>query len=140
MLRCLVYIDLNMVRAGVVDHPSKWPHGGFNEIQSPRRKNIIITHGRLCSLAGFNDYDTFAATHRKWVDAAVEKIDAKRESCWTESVAVGSSTFIDRIRNAMGAMAKGRQPYSKDGEVELREAQAPYIAFFGTKNRNIDPK
>ena len=38
LLRCLVYIDLNMVRAGAVDHPSKWPHGGFNEIQSPRRK------------------------------------------------------------------------------------------------------
>ena len=23
--RCLVYIDLNMVRAGAVDHPSSWP-------------------------------------------------------------------------------------------------------------------
>ena len=22
--RCLVYIDLNMVRAGVVNHPAKW--------------------------------------------------------------------------------------------------------------------
>jgi putative transposase len=28
LLRCLVYIDLNMVRTGVIDHPSKWPHGG----------------------------------------------------------------------------------------------------------------
>lgn len=27
-LRCLVYIDLNMVFAGVVDHPSQCPHGG----------------------------------------------------------------------------------------------------------------
>ncbi|MGD9066430.1 MAG: transposase, partial [Desulfobacterales bacterium] len=36
LLRCLVYIDLNMVRAGVVDHPSQWPHGGYNEIQAPR--------------------------------------------------------------------------------------------------------
>jgi putative transposase len=24
--RCLVYIDLNMVRAGVVTHPSEWLH------------------------------------------------------------------------------------------------------------------
>ena len=29
--QCLVYIDLNMVRAGVVSHPSKWPHGRDNE-------------------------------------------------------------------------------------------------------------
>ena len=30
--RCLVYIDLNMVRAGVVTHPEQWKHAGFNEI------------------------------------------------------------------------------------------------------------
>jgi putative transposase len=26
--QCLVYVDLNMVRAGVVDHPAKWQWGG----------------------------------------------------------------------------------------------------------------
>ena len=26
--RCLVYIDLNMVRAGVVKHPAEWAHSG----------------------------------------------------------------------------------------------------------------
>ena len=129
-----------MVRAGVVDHPLKWPHGGFNEIQSPRRKNTIIAYERLRQLAGLNDYNTFAAAHRKWVDAAVEKIDAKRESRRTESVAVGRSSFIDRIKTAMGVMAKGRLPYANDDSVELRETQAPYIAIFGPKNRNIDPK
>ena len=33
--KCLVYIDLNMVRAGVVEHPSEWPFCGYNEIQEP---------------------------------------------------------------------------------------------------------
>ena len=33
--RCLVYIDLNMVRAGVVSHPEKWKESGFTEIQKP---------------------------------------------------------------------------------------------------------
>jgi putative transposase len=32
---CLVYIDLNMVRAGAVDHPKMWPFCGYNEIQKP---------------------------------------------------------------------------------------------------------
>ena len=31
--RCLVYIDLNMVRAGVVSHPVEWAHSGYPEIQ-----------------------------------------------------------------------------------------------------------
>jgi putative transposase len=34
--KCIVYIDLNMVRAGVVKHPSEWPYSGYNEIQQPK--------------------------------------------------------------------------------------------------------
>jgi putative transposase len=30
LIRCIVYFDLNMVRAGVVDHPEQWRHGGYN--------------------------------------------------------------------------------------------------------------
>jgi putative transposase len=35
--RCLVYIDLNMVRAGVMKHPEEWDHGGYHEIQRRRQ-------------------------------------------------------------------------------------------------------
>ena len=35
LVRCMVYIDLNMVRAGIVTHPSEWPFSGYNEIQNP---------------------------------------------------------------------------------------------------------
>jgi hypothetical protein len=38
LVRCLVYIDLNMVRAGVVAHPSEWEFNGYNEIQTPRER------------------------------------------------------------------------------------------------------
>jgi len=34
LLRCMVYVDLNMVRTGVVGHPSQWPDSGYNEIQN----------------------------------------------------------------------------------------------------------
>ncbi|MCP4183454.1 MAG: transposase, partial [Hyphomicrobiales bacterium] len=58
--------------------------------------------------AGFEDYESFVSSHRKWVQAALEEIEAKRESRWTESIAVGGGPFIERIKKAMGAMAKGR--------------------------------
>ena len=32
LYRCLVYIDLNMVRAGVVRHPAAWKDGGYRDI------------------------------------------------------------------------------------------------------------
>jgi putative transposase len=139
LMRCLVYIDLNMVRAGVVEHPSKWPHGGYNEIHAPRRKNIIIAYKRLRELAGFEDYESFVSAHRKWVQAALEEINATRESRWTESIAVGGRPFIERIQSAMGAMAKGRCVQPSEDAFELREAQSDYNAILNTENRNIGP-
>ena len=37
LIQCLVYIDLNMVRAGVVSHSSQWSICGYNEIQNPKK-------------------------------------------------------------------------------------------------------
>jgi putative transposase len=52
LLRCVVYIDLNMVRAGVVAHPGEWAHGGYREIQAPRRRCVLIDYQALGHLAG----------------------------------------------------------------------------------------
>ena len=32
LVRCLIYLDLNIVRAGVVDDTGCWAFGGYNEI------------------------------------------------------------------------------------------------------------
>ncbi len=39
---CMKYIDLNMVRAGVVTHPKDWLQGGYIEIQNPPSRYSII--------------------------------------------------------------------------------------------------
>ena len=65
---------------------------------------------------------------------------AKRESRWTESIAVGGQPFVEHIKNAMGAMAKSRCVHSGEGAFELREAQSGYNAIFEHENRDIDPK
>ena len=47
-----------------------------------------------------------------------------RDSRWSESVAVGSIQFAERVKNAMGAIARGRCIRGiKDG-FELRESQS----------------
>ena len=38
LLKCLIYIDLNMVRTGVVSHPSEWAQSGYNEIQNQKQR------------------------------------------------------------------------------------------------------
>jgi len=41
---------MNMVRAGVVAHPSEWNESGYKEIQSPRHSYRLIDHQCLMDL------------------------------------------------------------------------------------------
>jgi len=54
-VRCLTYIDLNMVRAGAVDHPSEWPDCGYHEIEIPSHLYAIIVRRELAELAMLED-------------------------------------------------------------------------------------
>jgi putative transposase len=110
------------------------------EIRAPRRKNIIIAYERFRELVGFKDYKSFASAHCKWVQSALEKIDAKRESQWTESIAVGSSPFIEQIKNTIGAMAKVRSIQPIEDAFELHKAQSAYNTISNPENCNIDSK
>ena len=47
LVKCLTYIDMNMVRTGVVQHPSEWNWSGYNEIQNQKQRYAIINYGRL---------------------------------------------------------------------------------------------
>jgi putative transposase len=69
LARCMAYIDTNMVRAGVAAHPSMWPFSGYNEIQEPRRKNILIDYEKLQLLIGSGTYDELKRSHRGWTQA-----------------------------------------------------------------------
>ena len=71
LLRCLLYVDLNMVRAGVVSYPEQWRHGESNEIQHPRRKNILIDYETLSRLSGFDNFESFQSAHGRWVQSAL---------------------------------------------------------------------
>ena len=53
---CMVYMDMNMVRAGVVDHPEQWPFCGYNEIQSPRQRYALIDYPRVMGLLHMRDF------------------------------------------------------------------------------------
>ena len=64
--RCLVYIDLNMVRAGVVDHPVKWVNSGYHEIQQPPKRYRVIDLPGLFGLCGFSKLADFQQAHRHW--------------------------------------------------------------------------
>lgn len=138
--KCIIYIDLNMVRAGAVSHPSLWPWCGYNEIQKPRRKNILIDYEKLRELAGFDSFDNFQAAHRKWVDSSSENCECGREGRWTESIATGSSAFVQKIISQLGAQAKGRRIVETEECSQIRERADSYNALSDAEKCDIAPK
>jgi len=140
LLRCIVYIDLNMVRAGIVQHPSEWDYSGYSEIQKPRFKCSLIEYERLRTLAGFDSHDRFRTAHQRWVYDALIDGSHKRESLWTESIAVGSEQFVERTKEMLGRKAKGRKLVEKKKIFHLRDDAVHYIANSSTSNEDIGGK
>lgn len=137
LLQCLVYIDLNMIRAGAVTHPSEWKHCGYNEIQNPKRKNILIHYNRLRELLGFDTYDAVKASHKKWVESYLLNGENRYDEKWSRSIAVGSEGFIENVKSLMGGLALGRKKVDAGKSFQLREEQSPYGDDFGVKKAEI---
>lgn len=138
LIRCLVYIDLNMVRAGVVKHPADWEMGGFNEIQSPPARYGVIDRQGLHEFCGISKGESFAEHHRQWVQDALLNTAGNRESRWTESVAVGSSSYVEEIKARLGIKAAGRRIEKQQGDIcVLREEPAPYNVVFDLENEAL---
>jgi len=48
------------------------------------------------------------------------------ENKWTQSIAVGSKTFIEKMKEALGFRATGRKIICADDTFELRQVLTPY--------------
>lgn len=115
LIRCLVYIDLNMVRAGVVGHPGEWRDSGYHEIQTPPARCRIVDQEAWLYLTDYRHWSAFKSAHIGWIEEELKNPRPKRESFWTESVAVGSLAYVEQVKSEMGASAKYRSTEHADG-------------------------
>lgn len=137
LARCMVYIDTNMVRAGVVSHPSMWPFSGYNEIQKPRRKNVLIDYERLQGLIGAGSYEQLRSSYKAWVEESLGGGEKVRQEEWTGSIAVGSRPFVEKVKALLGFRAKGREVIEAGEGYQVRESPASYNALFGAAKEDI---
>jgi putative transposase len=140
LAQCMVYIDLNMVRAGVVTHPSEWLYTGYNEIQDPRERYGLIDHESLMDLLGIGEMEKLKESYKEWVEVVLAEKGQRRQPGWTESIAVGSQGFVERIKAVLGIKAIGREVMGGDGVYELREPEIPYGVNFTNENGDLRPK
>jgi hypothetical protein len=140
LTQCMVYMDMNMVRAGVVSHPEEWPFCGYNEIQNPRQRYGTIDYQKLITLLQGRDLQGVQETYRHYIEEALGSKNQVRETKWSESIAVGSKGFVEATKDRLGIKAKGRRVLEEDGSYEVREPAAAYGRDFGPKNGFLRPQ
>ena len=122
-----------MVRAGVVHHPSDYNVSGNNEIQQPTERYRIIDCRKLQEYFSLDDVVLVRQEHRNWVENELrnEEQEQRRKSFWSDSVAVGSESFLHYIHHQLGWRAKGRTVTIEGSATVLQEPGAAYMSLLG---------
>ena len=94
LIKCITYIDLNMVRAGVVKHPQKWIRSGYHELQNPKERYGLIDFKALMRLLSLESKNELKKAHHKWIEEELKKPQLVRQSKWTQNFAVGYMYFV----------------------------------------------
>jgi putative transposase len=94
----------------------------------------------LREVLGFKSLPDVAEACREWVGTSLKQEDLFRDRKWTESVAVGSESFVKGIKDELGFRAKGRRIVGGDDGFILKESQSPYNSGFGEENAALRPQ
>ncbi len=124
---CLAYIDLNMVRAGAVSHPENWRWNGYQEVTDRRKRYRILDIPAVLENSGSKTLEEFRAQYQVVLNHCLGKEKLEREPQWTESLAVGSETFIDRMKPFWErTRLRLSQEEVSPGIWTIREEKSPY--------------
>jgi len=126
LVQCMVYIDLNMVRAGVISHPKDWEFCGYHEIMNPKERYSIIDHKMLISFFRFKNKKQLQVEYNGFVKQKLEIGTWANEPNWSKSVAVGSEKFILEIQKKLGIKAEKRKIHRNKNHWILNESEASY--------------
>ena len=127
LLRCMAYIELNMVRTGVVVHPKDWEFCGYSEILDPPKRYRLIDQTALLSCSGISDPSEFKNYYQDLVAYTLKYGSLKRESIWTKSLAVGSRRYIEQNQDRFGKQFKTKTlpapvfPVKRYGQIRFTE-------------------
>ncbi len=117
---------MNRVRAGVVTHPEQWQVSGFNDIQQPPTRYRIIDQQALIELGHFRNEKSLKQHHREWIETQITNSTLKRESLWTESLAVGSKQFVNNVKTQLGTKTRYRSIEKTDDTYTIKEQHSSY--------------
>lgn len=125
LIQCLVYVDLNMVRAGAVAHPGQWPECGFTELIAPLSVPPILDRDALWQICGSRNDVEHLKARTAWIESALP-FPSTRDPLWTESIAVGARSFVTEFRRNLGVRGRYREVAHDSQTYAIRENRILY--------------
>jgi putative transposase len=126
---CLRYIDLNVVRAGVVGHPADWEWTGWRELMGLRQRYRLLDLEQLITCLEEPTVAAFRMRYGAMLEEALQRGELRRQPWWTESVAVGSEEFVreaEVVLRTQGMRLRTVVEETDGGAWMLRESEPPY--------------
>jgi putative transposase len=113
---CSRYIELNPVRAGMVDHPAEFPWSSYHRNALGRGDRIVTSHPLYAALGTTDEqrHAAYTALFTTYVDPAV--VDAIRHATARNAVLGGR-----RMREALEASPAGTMVPMMEGDAWRRE-------------------
>ncbi len=102
--------------------------------------NGMTYYERLQGLLGAGSYQQLKLSHKGWIEGYLGDGSKIRQDEWTDSIAVGSKTFVEKVKALLGFRAMGRDVKESAGGYQLREGAASYNALFEPKKHDIGTK
>jgi len=134
LINCLRYVSLNMVRAGIVEHPSEWRWSGHDELTGDRSRYTILALDSLIERLSLNGVSDLKRIYDDGIEVALNRRELKRSPEWTESLAVGDQVFVERV--ARDYERRSEFSYSQidsNGGMSLKEESVAYNPLSGVK-------
>ena len=119
---CMTYVDLNMIRAGVVKHPLEWKWCGYDELVGARSRYCVVDKPRVLEIVGGTTED-LAHEYAAAVTEAFERGRIEREPHWTEAIAVGSEAYVKDVGEQMNSRYRLTVGKTPDGSHMVSDAE-----------------
>jgi putative transposase len=114
-----------------------WPLCGYHEIRKPGKKHVLIKYDTLAALLGMNSYESMRNHYTGWIEESIGNKEITRDGKWTNSIAVGSKNFVDKLKSRLIGVAAGRKVKQSGDSYALQDPVTAHIANFEAKNGDI---
>jgi putative transposase len=137
LAKCLLYVDLNMVRAGVVQHPRQWAHCGFREMQDRPQRYQITDNAALMDLLGLSTFSQLQRAREEWLAESLADPSLPEHRRWPEGLAWGSRAFIEEFKSGLGIRGQTGTVFEAACGYSLKEPATSYHSFFNPKKTTL---